>query len=62
MRKLTIYEALRDKLQREPTNAEIKADVQRIKEEALVEAATRGRLPHQRKGTAYSKFRKRRRF
>ena len=49
-RKPTIYEALREKLGREPTNAEIKADVERIKAAALVETAERGRLPHQRKG------------
>jgi hypothetical protein len=48
-RKPTIYEVLRDKLGREPTNAEIKADVERIKREALCEVATRGGLPHQRK-------------
>lgn len=30
MKKPTIYEALREKLGREPTNAELKADVQRI--------------------------------
>ncbi len=48
MRKPTIYEALRHKLGREPTNAELKADVQRIKRDALVEVASRGGLPHQR--------------
>lgn len=45
----TIYEALRDKLGREPTNAEIKADMQRIRDDSLVERATQGKLPHQRK-------------
>lgn len=49
MRKPTIYEALRDKLGREPTNAELKADVERIKREAVEELASNGRLPHQRK-------------
>ena len=49
MRKPTIYEALRAKLGREPTNAELKADVQRIKTDALVEAATNGKLAMQRK-------------
>ena len=49
MRKPTIYEALRDKLQREPTNAELRAEVSRIKESALVEMATQGRLRHQRR-------------
>ena len=48
MRKPTIYEALRDKLGREPTNDELRADVERIKEEALVEAATKGKLSFQR--------------
>ena len=48
-RKPTIYEALREKLGREPTNAELKADVERIKEEVLVTADTHGKLPHQRK-------------
>lgn len=37
MIKPTIYEALRDKLGREPTNAELKADVERIKSETVVE-------------------------
>ena len=46
---MTIYEALKTKLGREPTNAELKADVQRIKEEALIEAATKGKLRHQRR-------------
>lgn len=32
-RKPTIYEALKAKLGREPTNAEVKADVKRILEE-----------------------------
>lgn len=49
MRKPTIYEVLRDKLGREPTNAELCADVRRILKEATVEAATRGKLPHQKK-------------
>jgi hypothetical protein len=49
MRKPTIYEALRDKLGREPTNDELKAEVNRIKESALVELATKGKLPFQRK-------------
>ena len=45
---MTIYEALRAKLGREPTNAELRADVERIKTDALVDMATRGKLPHQR--------------
>jgi hypothetical protein len=54
MRQPTIYEALKARLGREPSNAELKADVQRILQEAsdvaLVAAAEAGRLPHQRKG------------
>lgn len=48
-RKPTIYEALRDKLGREPTNAELKADVSRILDESLVERAAAGKLSHQRR-------------
>ena len=46
---MTIYAALRAKLNREPTNAELAAEVQRIKEEALIDAASKGKLTHQRK-------------
>jgi hypothetical protein len=46
---MTIYDALAKRLGREPTSAEVKAEVQRIKEEGLVEAATKGKLPHQRR-------------
>ena len=46
---MTIYEALKAKLGREPTAAEIKADIERIGEESLVERATKGKLRHQRK-------------
>ena len=35
----TIYEALRDKLDREPTHAELKADVLRALQEAAAEIA-----------------------
>lgn len=49
MRKPTIYEALRSKLGREPTHAEIKADVKRILADGLREMAERGQLAHQRK-------------
>ena len=52
MRKPTIYEALRTKLGREPTDAEVKADVRRIMDESLCERAARGALPHQRRGRA----------
>lgn len=48
--KLTIYEALKAKLGREPTHNEIKADVKRILEDSLVERATAGKLRHQRRG------------
>jgi len=47
--KPTIYEALVSKLGRIPTNAELKAEVERIKREAYEEAATKGKLRHQRK-------------
>lgn len=49
VRKPTIYEALRTKLGREPTRAELKEDVERIKREALQELAAKGKLRHQRK-------------
>lgn len=49
MKKPTIYEALRTKLGREPTNAELKADVRRILDEGLQELAHKGKLPRQRK-------------
>lgn len=45
----TIYEALARKLGRKPTNAELKADVERILEESMVERAEQGKLRHQRK-------------
>jgi hypothetical protein len=46
---MTIYEALRAKLGREPSAAELKADVARILRESTVELAEQGRLPHQRR-------------
>lgn len=46
---MTIYEALRAKLGREPTNQELKAEVERIKENSLVDAAEKGKLSWQRK-------------
>jgi hypothetical protein len=46
---MTIYEALRRKLGREPSNAELRADVQRIKDEALIERASHGKLSWQRR-------------
>ena len=49
MHKPTIYEALREKLGREPTNSELKADVQRIKTESLIDMAEKGKLSYQRR-------------
>lgn len=49
-RKPTIYEALKAKLGREPTPAEIKADIQRILEDGTRERAEVGKLRRQRKG------------
>lgn len=49
MGKPTIYEALRTRIGREPTNAELKAEVERIKSESVQELAENGRLLHQRK-------------
>ena len=46
---MTIYEALKTKLGREPTNDELKADVKRILQEALVSRAEKGKLPHQKR-------------
>ena len=46
---MTIYEALSRKLGRKPTNAELKDEVQRIKQEGYALAATSGKLPFQRK-------------
>ena len=45
----TIYQALADKLGRTPTNVEIKADVERIKREALIECASKGKLTYQKR-------------
>lgn len=49
MRKPTIYQALCIKLGRTPTYAELKADVERIKQEAVQELAAKGKLPWQRR-------------
>lgn len=46
--KPTIYEALRAKLKREPTHAELKADVKRVLNDGLIEQAEQGKLKHQR--------------
>jgi hypothetical protein len=50
-RKPTIYEALATKLGRTPSASELKADVQRILQEGLIEIAGKGQMPHQ-KGAA----------
>lgn len=47
--KPTVYEALREKLGREPTHAELCTDVRRILAESTRELAEAGRLKHQRK-------------
>ena len=44
----TIYAVLKRKLGREPTHAELVADVRRILTSVSVELATQGKLPHQR--------------
>ena len=46
----TIWERLGAKLGREPTNAEAADEVRRILDDATVERAPQGKLPHQRKG------------
>jgi len=48
----TIYQALAEKLGRAPTNAELRAEVARIKEEALIDTATKGKLGWQRRRSA----------
>jgi hypothetical protein len=45
----TVWGKLAAKLGREPTDAEATAEVRRILAEAHNDAATAGRLPHQRK-------------
>ena len=46
---MTIYAALEAKLGRRPTPNELRAEVDRIRTEALIEVATKGRLRHQRR-------------
>jgi hypothetical protein len=46
--KTTIWQALAQKLGREPTRAEAKAEVRRILEESLIERAEAGKLRHQK--------------
>jgi len=45
----TIYDALTERLGREPTTAELREEVSRIKSEALEDTAARGKLHWQRK-------------
>jgi len=50
MKTQTIYDALKAKLGREPTHAELKDDVMRILAEGTQELAAAGKLTLQRKG------------
>lgn len=45
----TIYQALREKLDREPSDTELRREVERIKAAALATLASQGRLKHQRR-------------
>lgn len=45
----TVWNKLAQKLGRQPTNAEAKAELDRIFTEVMVELANKGKLPHQRK-------------
>jgi hypothetical protein len=45
----TIYNRLAAKLGRVPTDAELCADVRRILTESMIERASNGKLPHQRR-------------
>lgn len=47
--KLTIWEALAVKLGQQPTHNEAVAEVKRILQECMVERATAGKLPFQRR-------------
>lgn len=49
---MTIWNKLALRLGRQPTHAESKAEVKRILQEALIDAATNGKLPYQRKEKA----------
>ena len=46
---MTIYEALARKLGRKPTNVELKTEIKRIIQEAIIEQAEKGKLLHQKK-------------
>jgi len=48
----TIWNVLARKLGREPTNAEAKAEIERIMQEAQIDLAGAGKLPYQRQGLA----------
>lgn len=48
-RRPSIYEALRNKLGREPTRDELRAEFNRILEDAQRERAEAGKMAHQRK-------------
>lgn len=48
----TIWSVLARKLGREPTNAEAVAELNRIRDEVLIDLAGAGKLPHQRKRSA----------
>lgn len=49
MTKPTIYEALKAKLNREPSNIELKAEVNCILDDGMVELAGQAKLSHQRR-------------
>ena len=46
---MTIHEALRAKLNREPTHVEFCSEVKRILEDGAIKAASSGKLRYQRK-------------
>ena len=48
-RKLTIWEALCEKLGRDPTNEECKTEIFRILRDVPTKKVTKGKLPFQRK-------------
>jgi hypothetical protein len=45
----TIWNVLARKLGREPTNAEVKAELDRITSEVMIDMAGKGKLRHQRR-------------
>ena len=48
-RGVSIWQALADRLGRQPSNSEVKAELARITEESLIERAELGKLKHQRR-------------